>query len=98
MGNPENWKDGFCEKEVAVGWIEHIENADEPLRERSIYPFIRDWYRRNGMLSGVEVVDLCCGQGASSVVVKELGAKVTGVDYSEPLITRAQDGHGISGW
>jgi len=90
MVSPDVWKDGFQDPQIAKDWILHIEESQEPLREQALYPYIFNWADRMGIGERIQVVDLCCGQGASSELLNRLGAIVTGVDYSKPLINRAQ--------
>jgi demethylmenaquinone methyltransferase/2-methoxy-6-polyprenyl-1,4-benzoquinol methylase len=43
---------------------------------------------------GDRVLDVCCGTGDLAVAAHEAGGKVTGLDFSEPMLERA---HGKSG-
>ena len=62
----------------------------------------RDHVHRTGMLdswmlgalgevSGKKVIDIGCGEGRFSRLLSELGATVTGIDLTEPLIERARE-------
>lgn len=39
---------------------------------------------------GRAVLDLCCGQGALTAMLCETGAEVTGLDFSDEMLTRAK--------
>ena len=43
-----------------------------------------------GDVSGKSVIDIGCGEGRFSRILSKLGATVTGVDLTEPLIARAR--------
>ncbi|MBS2023263.1 MAG: class I SAM-dependent methyltransferase [Deltaproteobacteria bacterium] len=43
-----------------------------------------------GLREGARVLDLCCGDGRHSVPLQRRGHRVTGVDLSRKLLTRAQ--------
>ena len=43
-----------------------------------------------GDVSGLNVIDLGCGEGRFSRMMAESGAKVTGLDLCEPLIDQAR--------
>ncbi len=44
-----------------------------------------------GEVSGKSVIDIGCGEGRFSRLLSELGATVTGIDLTEPLIERARE-------
>ena len=46
-----------------------------------------------GPLAGKRVLDLACGTGEISRMILALGADVTGVDFAEPMLERAQRKH-----
>jgi len=46
--------------------------------------------RALGPLAGQHVLDLACGTGQISRVLTDLGARVTGVDFAEPMLARAR--------
>jgi SAM-dependent methyltransferase len=47
-------------------------------------------YEQMNLEPGMELLDLCCGQGRISVPLVEKGLKVTGYDYSEYLMGEAR--------
>lgn len=65
-----------------------------------------DWFQQNqavrtgmldswmldalGNVSGAQVIDIGCGEGRFSRLLASLGARVTGVDLTEPFIERAR--------
>ena len=51
--------------------------------------------RALGNVKGLDICDLACGEGHLSRRLAEQGAKVTGVDISEQLLTRAKQ-HPVS--
>jgi ubiquinone/menaquinone biosynthesis C-methylase UbiE len=46
-----------------------------------------------GDVAGKRVLDLACGTGEISRMLLDLGADVTGVDFAEPMLARAQAKH-----
>lgn len=63
----------------------------------------RRWKRRLLALAGVrpgeEALDLCCGTGDIAFALAGAGARVTGVDFSEPMlaVARRRSGRGPGG-
>ena len=53
-------------------------------------------FRLAGRLNGREVLDVGCGEGADSILLAKLGARVTGVDISSRSIEIAKTRAGIS--
>src|SRR4030042_4889175 len=84
--------DGYGYEDVAILWNRHITEAHDPFREKSggLYDRIRGWVRANNLGWEQEIIDVCCGQGVTSVAASKLGPFVTGVDISEPLIEIAR--------
>src|SRR5687767_2606746 len=55
----------------------------------------RAWKRRLVQLAGVhpgaQALDVCCGTGDVAFALADVGAKVTGCDFSAPMIEVARD-------
>lgn len=49
-------------------------------------------------LDGWQVLDLACGTGEISRLALSMGASVTGVDFSEPMLERARTKHARADW
>ena len=49
-------------------------------------------------LRGLAVLDLACGTGEISRMALDMGARVTGVDFSEPMLARARAKHAGRDW
>jgi ubiquinone/menaquinone biosynthesis C-methylase UbiE len=49
-------------------------------------------------LSGLQVLDLACGTGEVSRVALDMDARVTGVDFADPMLERAQAKHAGRDW
>jgi demethylmenaquinone methyltransferase/2-methoxy-6-polyprenyl-1,4-benzoquinol methylase len=47
---------------------------------------------------GDRVLDVCCGTGDLAVAAHEAGGKVTGLDFSEPMLERARGKSGEIDW
>jgi ubiquinone/menaquinone biosynthesis C-methylase UbiE len=43
-----------------------------------------------GDIAGKKILDLACGTGEISRMLLDLGAKVTGIDFAEPMLARAK--------
>lgn len=56
--------------------------ADDWYENETLLPYLTAFIKRINMKSP-RVLDLCCGAGYESMRLKNLGAKVTGLDYSE---------------
>ena len=69
--------------ESAQGWIE----ADQAVRTGMLDRWMLDSL---GDVRGKAVIDIGCGEGRFSRLLSRLGATVTGVDLTEPLIERAR--------
>ena len=68
--------------EAAREWIE----SDPAVREGMLDSWMLDAL---GDVRGKAVIDVGCGEGRFSRLLAELGAAVTGVDLTEPLLERA---------
>ncbi len=69
--------------EAAQDWIE----TDQAVRTGMLDSWMLDAL---GDVSGKTVIDIGCGEGRFCRLLAELGAVVTGVDLTEPLIERAR--------
>ena len=78
---------GSFEK-FAAWWDAAVGEEGDEYHRHFILPAL---LRSAGPLEGVSVVDLGCGNGASSRHLARAGGKVTGVDISETLITLARE-------
>jgi ubiquinone/menaquinone biosynthesis C-methylase UbiE len=72
---------------VAPWYDSHLEGGDT-YQAKVIAPNL---LRMLDLKKGEAVLDLACGQGYFSRLVKDLGASVTGIDLSSQLITLAQE-------
>ena len=69
--------------ESAQDWID----TDQAVRTGMLDRWMLDAL---GDVSGKSVIDIGCGEGRFSRLLSQLGATVTGVDLTEPLIARAR--------
>lgn len=71
-------------------WIEHVE--DWVQQDQSIRTGLLDSWMLSvlGDVAGQRVLDIGCGEGRFCRVLAELGAAVTGVDLTLPLVKHAQ--------
>lgn len=72
---------------VAVWYDAHLESGDT-YQAQVIAPNL---LRMLGIKKGEAILDLACGQGYFSRLMKDSGAVVTGVDLSKELIARATE-------
>lgn len=72
---------------VASWYDSYLENNNDSYQSRVIAPNL---IRILGAKKGENILDLACGQGYFSRLVKDLGANVTGIDLSKELISLAQ--------
>ena len=70
--------------EAADDWI----GQDQAVRTGMLDSWMLDAL---GEVAGRRVADIGCGEGRFSRLLSELGAEVTGVDITEPLIERARE-------
>ncbi len=74
--------------EGVAGWYNQLlERGDDTYQTRVILPNL---IRAMGLLSGVKVLDLACGQGFFTRAFRKEGAVATGVDMSASLIDFAK--------
>ena len=68
---------------TAVKW------ADKWYEDDSMLPYIKEFFKY--LPKNPKVLDLCCGTGYESRRMKDLGAKVIGIDFSEESIKIAKE-------
>ena len=100
MSHGANWT---VKDEIAAYWSERSRNFDEDIAHR-----IGDgapaaaWQAMIaaalGPLDGRRVLDLGCGTGEVSRMLRALGAEVTGLDLSEAMLARARAKLGAHRW
>lgn len=77
-----------CWDEASQAWAEFVRDG------KDIY---RDYLNNPGMLrllgdiKGKEILDLGCGEGYNTRILARMGAKVTGIDFSEEMIRLAKN-------
>jgi ubiquinone/menaquinone biosynthesis C-methylase UbiE len=77
---------------VASWYNDHLEKTGDTYHEKVVYPNL---LRVIGDIKGKKVLDLACGQGQFSRLMRDKGAHVTGVDLGKELIAIAES-HNIS--
>ena len=80
-GNDTSWGT------VAAWYNDHLEKTGDTYHEKVIYPNL---LRLIGDVKGKKVLDLACGQGQFSRILRAEGANVTGVDLGKELIDIAE--------
>lgn len=73
--------------EVAPGWISFVRQGGAAARTDILKPALQGLL---GEIKGLRALDAGCGEGDLSRWLADLGATVTGVDISEPLLQAAQ--------
>lgn len=77
---------------VASWYNDHLEKTGDTYHEKVVYPNL---LRILGDTKGKKVLDLACGQGQFSRLMRDAGAHVTGVDLGKELIAIAET-HNVS--
>ena len=77
---------------VASWYNDHLEKSGDTYHEKVIYPNL---LRIIGDIKGKKILDLACGQGQFSRLMRDKGAHVTGTDLGKELIAIAES-HNIS--
>lgn len=77
----KNTKDFY--NKTAMEW------ADKWYSDETLFPYLKEFV--NYLPQKPCVLDLCCGAGYESMRLKRLGAKVTGLDFSEDSIKIAKE-------
>jgi ubiquinone/menaquinone biosynthesis C-methylase UbiE len=72
---------------VASWYNDHLEKGGDTYHEKVVYPNL---FRILGDLKASKVLDLACGQGQFSRLLRDKGAYVTGVDLGKELIAIAE--------
>jgi ubiquinone/menaquinone biosynthesis C-methylase UbiE len=76
---------------VAEWYDDHLEKDNDTYHAKVIFPNVLR------LLNGIQnkkVLDLACGQGSFSEIMRNFGAEVTGVDISPELIKIAEERNG----
>jgi SAM-dependent methyltransferase len=73
--------------DVASWYNTHLEKSGDTYHEKIVYPNL---FRILGDVKGIKVLDLACGQGQFSRLLRDNGAYVTGVDLGKELIAIAE--------
>lgn len=79
--------DRHFDKKSADEWIATIESRDADVREKDIYPHLKQWIWDNDITN---VVDLGCGQGVCSTKIP-VDTLYTGIEPSPFLLKRARE-------
>lgn len=82
MSNKESW-DGFAEEYHGL-----VSDSGDIYHETYLNPLV---LKLLGNVKSKKVLDLACGNGYFSKILANKGAIVTGVDYSEKMISIAKD-------
>lgn len=72
---------------VANWYNDHLEKENDTYHVKVVYPNL---FRILGDLQGKKVLDLACGQGQFSSLLRDKGAYVTGIDLGKELIAIAE--------
>jgi ubiquinone/menaquinone biosynthesis C-methylase UbiE len=76
----------FWNGTAATGWVDNQDQMDallEPLSQSAL--------ARAALKSGDAVLDVGCGCGATSLQMARVGARVTGIDISAPMLASARE-------
>jgi ubiquinone/menaquinone biosynthesis C-methylase UbiE len=74
-----------------AGWYDsHLEKSGDTYHEKVVYPNL---LRILGDIKGKRILDLACGQGQFSRLMRDEGAYITGVDLGKELIAIAEAGN-----
>ena len=79
------------EERLRTQWTEAVQDwieTDQSIRTGMLDSWMLDALRD---VSGKSVIDIGCGEGRFSRLLSELGATVSGIDLTEPLIERARE-------
>ena len=79
------------EERLRTQWTEAVQDwieTDQSVRTGFLDTWMLDAL---GDVPGKSVIDIGCGEGRFSRLLSELGATVTGIDLTEPLIERARE-------
>ncbi len=74
--------------QASESWVDFVRSGKDYYREYMNGPAL---IRMMGYVEGKFVLDLGCGEGYYSRVFAELGAKVTGIDFSEEMVKAASE-------
>jgi ubiquinone/menaquinone biosynthesis C-methylase UbiE len=74
----KEWYDTFYEKDNSFGYREWIYR-----------PYLKALFAKAGLKAGLTVLDVGCGQGFFSRLIKNFGMRVTGIDISNTAVKAA---------
>lgn len=77
----------FEDPGIAQEWILSVEQEKGQIRDKYIYPILKEWLKNN--CKSKKILDLGCGQGIASQFCNE--CRYFGADSSSELITRANE-------
>ncbi|MDA7428283.1 class I SAM-dependent methyltransferase [Primorskyibacter aestuariivivens] len=75
-------RDGWSDAALAQGYVTYFGRTAEEIGDRLIAQCAID--------DSMNVLDLCCGQGALTSQLLDAGHRVTGLDFSPPLLEMAR--------
>ena len=78
----------FQWNQASESWVDFVRNRKDYYRECMNGPAL---IRMMGDVKGKNVLDLGCGEGYYSRFFAELGAHVTGIDFSEDMVNAASE-------
>ncbi len=81
---PKDWWKNFFQEEYLKVWEAQVITPDRTRKESK---FLVDVLK---LKRGMKVLDLCCGQGRHAILLAKKGLDVTGVDYSNYLLSVAK--------
>lgn len=81
----------FESPEIAEQWIKSVEGEKGLIRDREIYPLLRDW--ASGIGKGV-IVEIGSGQGICSQQLEDFNGNYIGIEPSEVLTNRGKELYG----
>lgn len=78
----------FEDEKIAQEWINSVENEEGKIRDKELYPLLRQWV---DTVQPQTIVDIGSGQGIASEKIQPTTAYYIGIEPSEPLTKRAQE-------
>ena len=80
-------KNFYSDPQAAQEWIDLIESDKANVREKDIYPLLREWREQH---SPNQLLEIGAGQGICSDKIPLEDCHYTGIDSSKPMIDRAK--------